>query len=72
MNSRPVFLRPLDQSFTPYREMLRWRRRFWLSIGLWVGLVFFLVIGPLVTGFVGVRFLPTTLHHLSRPGKTFE
>jgi hypothetical protein len=45
MNSRPVFLRPLDdQSFTPYREMIRWKRRFWISIGLWVGLVVFLVI----------------------------
>jgi hypothetical protein len=43
MNPRPVFLRPLDQSFTPYREMLRWKRRFWISIGLWVGLVVFLV-----------------------------
>jgi hypothetical protein len=43
MNSRPAFLRPLEQSYPPYREVIRWRRRFWLSIALWVGLVFFLL-----------------------------
>jgi hypothetical protein len=44
MSGRPVFLRPLEQSYTPYREMVRWRRRFWLSVGLWVGLVLFLFV----------------------------
>jgi hypothetical protein len=41
MRTRPVFLRPLEESYTPYRELVRWRRRFWLSIGLWVGAVLF-------------------------------
>jgi hypothetical protein len=41
-HSRPVFLRPLENSFTPYREVLRWKRRFWLSILLWVGMAGFL------------------------------
>jgi hypothetical protein len=42
VSPRPAFLRPLDRYYIPYREVIRWRRRFWLSVGLWLGLVLYL------------------------------